>query len=223
MQDILELPPQPVLTGYSRFVYPHPHNPEWWVKVMRPDILADYRRGEVPWYKRLRRIGAYGLLLRELREVLSIRSRHPDASLPLPRVLGCVATSCGMGLLVRAELGRDGRPAPTLAQAVRRADAAALDLPATIDRFCEELLRFEVIVSNARPANILLLDAGTPAQRLQLVEGFGEKNFIPRCSLSRRFNAANTRRRIAKVRSWVTRHLDQMAAQTPALPNQQVA
>lgn len=216
--DMLQLDAMPVQTGYSRFVYRHPHDASLWIKVVRPDILAEYRRGEVPWYKRLRlrRIGAYGVLLRELRELLSLHGRHPGADLPLPRMLGCVSTNLGMGLLLRAQHDADGKPSPTLAQVLHRSDAHRLDLPTALDRLRDELLRYEVIVSNARPGNLLLVDAGTPAQRLVLTEGFGEKNFVPRCSLSRRFNAANTQRRIGRLQRLVQQRLAASRASAPA-------
>ncbi|MBB5209241.1 YrbL family protein [Chiayiivirga flava] len=207
MHAVVQLPPMPVATDYSRFVYAHPDNPDLQVKVVRPDVLADYRRGDVPWRKRLRRIGPYGVLLRELRESLAVRSRHPQDELPLAQVLGCVSTNLGMGLLLRAQRDADGALSPTLAQALHRPDAARLDLPAALDRLRDALLRYGVIVGNPKLSGIVLVDAGSTAQRLVLTEGFGEKNLIPRCSISGRFNAANTRRRFARLQLQLRRRL----------------
>lgn len=207
MHDLVQLPPMPVATDYSRFVYTHPDDPDLLVKVVRPDILAQFHRGEVSWRKRLRRIGPYGVLLRELRELLSVRSRHPEGDLPLAQMLGCVSTNLGMGLLVRAQRDSNGALSPTLVQVLQRKDAATLGLPAALDRLRDELLRFGVIASNPKLANIVVVDASLATQRLLLVEGFGEKNLIPRCSISRRFNAANTRRRFARLHALLRRRL----------------
>jgi hypothetical protein len=52
-----------------------------------------------------------------------------------------------------------------------------------------------VIINDLGPYNLVYATAGSGEGRLVLVDGFGEKTFVPLCSMSKRFNRWNTWRK----------------------------
>jgi hypothetical protein len=183
---------QPLAAGRFRLVFAHPDDPLLLVKVLRAEIVTA-RAGR--WLKRRSRVRHYGLYLREIQESLALAARFPDASSPIARTLGTVVTDLGLGLV--AELVRDaqGAPAPTLETLVRERGFTD-ELRALLDALLAELMRCDVIVGDMHPRNIVYGSDSGGGPRLVLIDGFGEKNALPLCSMSRAFNRHNTRRRI---------------------------
>lgn len=184
----------PLAAGRFRLVFAHPHDPQQLVKVLRTEIIAA-RAGR--WLKQRSRVRHYGLYLREIQESLALAARFPDALSPIARTSGVVDTDLGLGLV--AELVRDeqGNPAPTLESLLRR-DGYTDAWRALVDALLADLMRYDIIVGDMHPRNIVYGSDAQGGPRLVLIDGFGEKNALPLCSMSRAFNRHNTRRR-AKV------------------------
>jgi hypothetical protein len=201
----------PIATGRLRFVFRHPAQPHLLVKIIRRDV-ADERQSR-RWYKRLARTGPYSVYLREIREYLAARARHPDAAVPLVGIVGLVETDLGLGLVQEAVLGDDGALAPTLRDLVLR-DGLTPAIESALAAFVEALLRHDVIVGDMHPGNIVYGFDAHGGSRFVLVDGFGEKNVLPYCSWSPWLNARHTRQRYAVLRRKLDKLLTERASRS---------
>jgi hypothetical protein len=191
----------PIATGHLRAVYQHPEQPDWLVKVMLPEAVANWRRA--PWYRRLARTGPYRGFVREFKEFLA--SRHAaDGPSPIACVVGLAETDLGPGLVVEKVRGPDGGLAPTLDAWVRR-DGFTPQVQAALDDFLAAMLAHNVIAGDLHAWNVVYGSDSWGGPRLVMIDGFGEKNTIPHCSMSRRHNADRThhkfRKMLARVRA----------------------
>jgi hypothetical protein len=182
----------PIGAGTMRFVYAHPHNPDALVKVIRSDMLQSRWGGRKHWLKRRARARQFTVYLREIKEYVALRARDPLAA-PITRVLGLVETDQGLGMVVESVRGRDGGLAPTLADLYAR-DGYLPWMREAMDALFDELIRCGVVLSDSHPCNFVYGSTGDEPPRFVMVDGFGEKNVLPLCSISARYNARNTRR-----------------------------
>ena len=183
---------EPLAEGFHRRVYAHPDAADRLVKVMRPDVVASRWNAPGRWYKRLARARQYTGYVRELKEYIAVRARSNAPDIPIAPVHGLVDTDLGLGLVVERIRGPGGGLAPTLDARVQREGLSA-DILRELDALLARLLRDGVILGDLHPWNIVWgEDAAGP--RFMLIDGFGEKNVIPRCSMSQALNRHNTRR-----------------------------
>lgn len=196
---------EPIASGQHRLVSQHPDAPDSLVKVMRPELVERNSRDE-PWYRRLARTGPYRGFVREFNEYLASRHASPGLS-PLARVLGLVETDLGPGLVVEKIIGADGGLAPNLDAWVRR-HGLTDGVQIALDRLLAQLLEHNVIAADLHAWNLVCEERPDRQLRLVMIDGFGEKNFIPLRSMSRRNNAARTRskfrRMLARIRATST-------------------
>lgn len=190
---MIELKPlTPVAAGHLRLVFDHPHEPDLLIKVMRPEMIEKRWGGPKRWYKRIPRALHYSGFLRELGEYVGLHARNPDGNAPVARTLGIVETDYGIGLVVERVRGPDGRPAPTLETLVRR-DGITDAIRAHVATLHAELERYNVIVGDMHPGNLVYGADSRGGPRLVLIDGFGEKNVFPRNTLSRWMNQRHLR------------------------------
>lgn len=185
----------PTATGHLRAVYAHPERPEWLVKVMLPEAIDRYRRAV--WYERLARTGPYRGFVREFKEFLASRHTAGGPS-PLARVIGLAETDLGPGLVVEKVTAADGSLAPTLDAWVRR-DGFTPAVAAALDAFLAAMLEHNVIAGDLHAWNVVYGSDSWGGPRLVMIDGFGEKNVIPHCSMNRRHNAARTRHKFDRM------------------------
>lgn len=191
---------EPLAVGRLRCVHAHPDCPGLLIKTVRPDVIERRWGDAAPWYKRRVRTRQYTVFVRELAEYLAVQARHPDSDPPIARLAGLVATDLGIGLVAEKVRGADGAMAPTVAALGQAHGRIEPWLEAAFDGFLEGLLRHGVVVGDLHAWNIVYGSDSRGGPRLVLVDGFGEKNFIPRNSLSTRVNARHTRRLYARMR-----------------------
>jgi hypothetical protein len=185
----------PVANGHLRAVYQHPGQPGWLVKVMLPEAIERWHRA--PWYQRLARTGPYRGFVREFKEFLASRHASAGAS-PLARVIGLAETDLGPGLIVEKVRRPDGGLAPTLDAWVRR-DGFTPQIQAALDTFLAAMLEHNVIAGDLHAWNVVYGSDSHGGPRLVMIDGFGEKNTIPHCSMNRRHNAHRTRYKFGKM------------------------
>lgn len=185
----------PIATGKHRHVYQHPAEPDYLVKIVRAEVLEAAKHA--PWYERLSRTGPYRGYIREFREYLATRLAAPGAS-PLARVVGLADTDVGPGLVVEKIRGADGALAPTLDTWVRR-DGFTAEVQAALDNLLAALLSHNVIAADLHAFNLVYGSDASGGPRLVMIDGFGEKNIIPHCSMSPRHNAARTRHKFSRM------------------------
>jgi hypothetical protein len=182
----------PVSAGTMRSVYFHPERDDALIKVIRQDMLEQRWGGRRNWLKRMARARQYTVYLRELREYVALRAQDATSA-PIARVFGLVETDLGLGLMVERMRGPDGGLAPTLADLYRR-DGMQPWMQQGIDALFDELQRCRVVLSDSHPCNFVYGSSAGEASRFVMVDGFGEKNVVPFCSMSARYNARNTYR-----------------------------
>ncbi|PWK84351.1 YrbL family protein [Fulvimonas soli] len=188
---------QPVASGHIRRIYRHPDAPDLLVKVLREDAIEQRWRA-APWYRRLARTGPYAGFVREFKEYVASRRYAMHSPSPLARVAGLEDTDLGLGLVVEKVRGADGGLAPTLDAWVRR-DGFTPQVQAAMDAFLASMLEHNVIAGDLHAWNVVYGSDSRGGPRLVMIDGFGEKNFIPHCSMSRRHNAHRTRYKFGKM------------------------
>jgi hypothetical protein len=189
----------PVTQGRSRLVFEHPENPDWLVKVMRPDKLDERFGSGTPWYKRRRRFGPYLSYVREIQEFVAGWSSH-GGSLPfLQKIIGLVETDLGLGLITGAVRGSDGKLAPSLANMLRAGEYDE-QAEAALEKFIARLLDCDVIVSDLNPGNLVYAHSEADGHHFVMIDGIGNANIWPLKAMSRRFNRRSKLGRYRKLR-----------------------
>ena len=193
---------EPIAVGQHRAIYAHPRDASLLVKVMREEIATErWQR----WPKRLQRTLQYTGFVRELKEYIALRARHPGLVLPVSRMVGVVDTDLGLGLVSERVAGPDGKAGPTLATLYERERGFQPWLAQALDVLLRELLACEVILGDLHPWNIVHGSDSRGGPRLVIVDGFGEKHLLPIRSMSRALNRRNTQRLFARMRANLVR------------------
>lgn len=185
---MLELSHLPVLArGQHRLIYEDPDDPSRLIKVMSPELVEQRWRGVLPWHQQRQRLRQYKGYLRELREYLALHARGLSGPSPLARTFGLVETDLGLGLVVEKLVGPDGALAPTALKLVER-EGRAPWIERGLEQWLAGLLAHDVIVGDMNPRNVVYGSASGADPRFIMIDGYGEKNFIPRNSMSRVLN-----------------------------------
>lgn len=188
---------KPIASGHVRAVYPHPGDAALLVKVIRGDSVEE-RWHQAPWYRRRARSGPYRDFVREFKEYVASLYYGDYASTPLPRIVGLEQTDLGLGQVVEKVSAADGALAPTLDAWVRR-DGFTPAMQAALDDLLQRLLSHNVIAADLHAWNVVYGSDSRGGPRLLMIDGFGEKNIIPHCSMSRRHNAARTLKKFRRM------------------------
>ncbi|MEO8670952.1 MAG: YrbL family protein [Tahibacter sp.] len=192
---------EPIAVGHLRLVFQHPDAPSLLIKIMRPEVVATrFAR----WYKQLPRAKHYANHVRELKEYIAAHARKPHANPPLARMVGLAEADLGLGLVVERVVDDRGALAPTLDKLVRR-DGLLPWMEQALAEFFAQVLEHELIVGDMHPGNLVYGSDSRGGPRLVLIDGFGEKNAIPTCSMSRRLNRRNSHRRYAVLLRQIAR------------------
>lgn len=158
---------EPLASGGSRLIYPHPERPGRLIKVVKNDSLRLKTRFQVTRQ------------LRELREYIRILGNEDDGLIHhLPGIAGLIATDLGFGLSVEAVQGADGQLAPTLSRLIgeSRAKPYHRDLLVT---FFDRLLASSAIVGDLSRNNLVLGCDPNGNDYFALVDGLGDNTLIP--------------------------------------------
>lgn len=186
----LQLDAPPLAGGGFREIYQHPGEADLLVKVLRPAAAGKAPMGA------LRRYGIYTQYVREIREYLAVRARNPECPAILQKCYGFVDTSRGLGMVVEKLSGGDGKLAPNIAT-VARTGGISSRLWELCKGFYEEVRRHDLVIGDLNPRNIVWAVEGG-RDRLVLVDGLGEKTFIPLRSFSRAYNRYQIERNIRR-------------------------
>ncbi|MEO7325595.1 MAG: YrbL family protein [Dokdonella sp.] len=192
-------------TGQLRRIYQDPRNPRMLIKVVREDAIERRWGGRARWYKRLPRTLHYGGYVRELKEYIATRARNPGRNAPIVHVVGIVHTDLGLGLVTEKVQSADGALAPTLALLYERERGFSPAIEHSLAQFLDDLLACNVIVGDMHAWNIVYGGDSHGSERFVLIDGFGEKHLVPLASMSRRFNARNTRKLYRRMREQLQR------------------
>ncbi|MFB9145531.1 YrbL family protein [Halomonas alkalicola] len=158
---------EPLASGGSRLIYPHPERPGQLIKVVKHGSGRLKARFQVTRQ------------LRELREYIRILENTDDKLIRhLPGITGLIATDLGAGLSVEAIQGADGRLAPTFSRLLGESHAKPhhRDLLAT---FFDRLLSSSAITGDLSRNNLVLGCDPNGNDYFALVDGLGDNTLVP--------------------------------------------
>jgi hypothetical protein len=132
---------------------------------------------------------------RELREYQRVRAEGEGTRRHLQELVGTIDTRFGRGLVVRALLLRDGRLAPTLREmvALKQIDRSVVG---ALREFLDWFVASRLVAADVHLGNILFDEC---SMRIVLVDGIGDKTFIPLRAWSSTLNRAYKRRLARRI------------------------
>jgi hypothetical protein len=188
---------KPLVSGSRRRVFRHPSEPGLLVKVLKSELGAEIQLG-IPGLHIRRPNEMVRSFRREFGEYLRVRAKMPIGPIPIVRVFGVVETDIGTGLVVECISGRDGGLAPSLKAHVRKRGFEP-ELERLLYALRDELTRLDIVAGDINTNNIVVGTGEADAERLVIVDGIGDKTFLPVNSLSSYMNRLSHKRRFDRV------------------------
>jgi hypothetical protein len=185
------------------FIFQHPDDDRILIKVMRAKEIKD-TWGRRAVYKSWRRSGVYSDLLRQLEEYFLLRVNVAGLLSSISEIYGPVETDLGPGLMVEKICGPKGELAPTLKSILAGGDFSA-EKERQLHLFIEDLNRYDLIVNDLNPGNIVYSEDRTEGGGFVLIDGFGDHGLIPVATLSGSIRIRNRNKRIRKLLNWLER------------------
>jgi hypothetical protein len=183
--------------GRARLIFQHPARPDRLIKVMRAKTAKSYDARARP-FSHGRRFGRYKVHAKEIVHFLECAARRPDVLSFCAPVYGLEPTNLGMGLVCQKIDDGRGRLAPTLGD-LHRAGRIGPEHGAMLERLEAALVNAHFVVHDLKAANIVVAGEGG-AERLVVVDGFGDPWRPPLRRLSFRLNRFLLRRDIRRLR-----------------------
>lgn len=192
----------PIAKGKTRLIYQHPERSDWLVKVHRSRLSGN----ESGWSRRWRQAEDRFLfragILRELQPYLDSRydkANHPMIPHLVP-IIGIADTDQGLGLVVQAARGPDGKLAPTLRK-LRRQGAMTAAQIRSVYELLDKIIATPLVLGDLNQDNVVLVpDVATGGQRAMLIDGLGDRTWVPVCYWSAWVNRRSKQRFVNKMR-----------------------
>jgi hypothetical protein len=197
---------EPLLNSKTRWVYEHPDTPDMLIKVHMRRLDTTPQRGLKGWIARNKDHFLYTSgIVRELKQFVESRYQGPDGpcypgiQFYIEPIYGVVETDMGLGLLVSAARDAAGKLAPSVLR-LRKQGAMTPERHARLDQLLQALLDTSLMIGDLNQENIVLKDAGHPHERFVLIDGLGERTWIPTQSLVGWVNRRRKRAFVATMR-----------------------
>jgi hypothetical protein len=188
----------PVAQGGKCFVFLHPDNQAWLIKVVgQPDIVRANAKSAF-WHGHERRYRHLKNFLRAIREQIVMMADQPQASPYIQYVVGLTETDLGVGLVVLAER-LAGRLAPTLHE-LKKSGAIDDEMRRCLQIFTEWMANSPIVVNDLSLKNVVLSDRGGIGRHLVLIDGYGETAAVPLKSWLNWVNRRAIRQKIARFK-----------------------
>ncbi|WP_428239971.1 YrbL family protein [Gynuella sp.] len=171
---------KPVAVGKTRYIYEHPDNPDWLIKVHR-SMIPDQNLGRFKtWYARMEDRFVYMTgYLRELAVYLDSRYGAPEGIIKhIAPIGGLVDTDLGIGLVVSAVRDGSGELAPTLGQLINNGQINEQRYQKLM-HFLEIVLTSKLVLGDLNLENVVLEQQEDGTEEFVLIDGLGERTFIP--------------------------------------------
>ncbi|HET8903867.1 MAG TPA: YrbL family protein [Saccharospirillum sp.] len=202
----------PLARSKTRWIYQHPNDPDLLIKVHIPRLNKDPQSGLKAWAERLKDRFLYTSgIERDLRHYIA--SRYEDYGPICQRIWpihGIVETDIGLGLLVAAARDANGALAPTLRVLLDNRQLTpqrVTDLHALLDLLVESPLTF----ADLNLENIVLEGAGAEPEQFVIVDGLGDRTWIP----TQRWVKWERQRKKKEFRAKVHRYLKETGYDQP--------
>ncbi|WP_028672198.1 YrbL family protein [Saccharospirillum impatiens] len=196
----------PLLNSKTRWVYEHPDSPDLLIKVHMPRYPGLAQAGMSRWFAQRKDHFLYTTgIMRELKQFVESRYQGPEGYcypeiLPhIEPVYGVVETDIGLGLLVSAARDSDGNLAPSVLR-LRKRGAMSAKRYTQLDRMLQALLDTPLMIGDLNQENIVLKNAGRADEHFVLIDGLGERTWIPTQTLLGWVNRRRKRAFVATMR-----------------------
>jgi hypothetical protein len=188
---------QPLVRGFYRYIYQHPHDDNLLVKVVKPRVVERYaQRASI--YTAWRGNWEYRNQSREIEEYLSLRRRGQHALPFIQRFIGVVDTDVGFGMVVRKVRGRDGELAPTIMKLVERGGLTP-EIRSRMADLLADVIRNRIVFGDISGKNIVHADDAEHGNRFVIIDGLSDRLLVPVNSWSPIANRVYCERRFARA------------------------
>ena len=182
--------------GRSKIVFQHPEQDDKIIKIMNPARVDPDGgwKGHGPLKRRMAQ-GVYKQFRREILQYLQLCKNHYNSNtfvFPLETVYGLVETSQGLGLVTEKILSPNGE-ALTLYDLCDKGLFQEKHAQA-LDRFFNDCCDLHIIYGEVNIHGIMYTEQRQGKPEFVLVDGMGEKLFIPFRAMSKTINARNVRK-----------------------------
>jgi len=175
---------QPVANGSSRWVYLHPHQAGFLIKVLKNKLPAQQVYGLKNRLKALKGRHKLTRHMREIEQYITVKSCRDDKFIHhLPMMTALYDTDMGFGIVVEAITDADGQLAPTLTDIIK-AGQMTMQRITLLELFFERLLKSDVVAGDVHGKNIVLETQPEGTERFVLVDGLGDSTIVPTRALS---------------------------------------
>lgn len=200
--------------GVWKNVVQHPHHPERIIKTFHPErIDSDGENSDANRIKRLRWFGLYRQFRREIDQYIQLcKASHSDRrfTFPVETPYGLAPTSQGLGL-VAEKITAPGGHGLTL-ERIARDTGLADHHHVALARFFDECEALHIVFGEVNSAGIMYTESRRGRPEFVLVDGIGEKLFIPVRAMSRRINARNIRKVQKKMMEQIEEYAPSVAS-----------
>ena len=187
--------------GKVRDVYARPDRGDQLLKTLRETKRRAYARrsGLRARIKRRLGLGPYRYILKEYHCYLRVayEAERLDRAIPIAELGAVVRTDRGLAQVAALVPDQHGALAPTLRHLLREGPLRP-DALSRLNAFVSDLYDLNVVVPDLSAGNIVF-DASLPGGRFLLVDGYGEKAFVPLRSWFPRLNARALDRGFAEI------------------------
>lgn len=187
----------PLAKGGYRQIYQHPHYEELLIKVVSLSTLEHYERRS-NWYIAWRRSRGYHYLFREVDEYLALRLRNKHELPFLQKFMGIADTDIGLGVVVEKITGPNGKLAPSVTNIVRESGFSA-DLRRKLLRLRDQVIENHVIFTDVSGNNIVVARDRSGKERLVIIDGLGDRLWLPVNVISANINRYNRIRHFGRA------------------------
>jgi len=193
---------EPLTKGNSRFVYQHPTEPDYLIKVVRPEVIESRFGSGAKWYKGLRRFRQYLSYHREIEEYIAVYVKRGDAAPFLQEIIGFTHTNYGLGLVIRAVKSPDGKLAPSLSDLLKK-HLVTPKVTEALEACFAEILESNVIISDLNVGNFVYVEE---ENRFIMIDGLGNANPISLKAYSQGMNRRAKKGRFERFRKRIARY-----------------
>ena len=193
---------EPLLNSKTRRVFEHPEDHRLLVKVHISRKSTASLGGIRAWLANRQDHFLYTTgIMRELQQFVESRYKdYGDIVAHIAPIYGVIDTDLGLGLIVAAVRDNRGHLAPTVRRLFRD-NAMNPERCAKLDRLLGAILETPLVIGDLNQENIVLEDAGGANERFMIIDGLGERTWIPTQRWLAFVGARQKRQFVAKVRA----------------------
>ena len=182
--------------GFSKEVYSYPEDDKKVIKIMNPSLVSeDGGFSNHGFLKRKMYQGIYRQFRREVIQYFQLSKNNYKKNLfvfPVETVYGFVATDKGLGLVVEKITGPSGR-GETISDLCNSSQFFEKHAKA-LKQFFDDCCEMHSVFNEVNPGGIMYTEKRNGFPEFVLVDGMGEKLFIPIRAMSKKINANYVRK-----------------------------